>query len=345
MRPVLLLANQPRHVYRGGEYIARFRGIDPIDDHRPEDWVGSTTTRFGTSSEGLTVLPDGRALRTAVTEDPIAWLGPAHVQRWGATPALLVKLLDAGQRLPVHCHPTRGFARDHLHSPFGKTEAWVVLGTPQGRPSRVYLGFQQDVPEELVRTWTATQDRSALLSATNHVEVDPGDAVLVPAGLPHAIDPGLFLVELQEPTDFSVLLEWEGFAADGNESGHLRLGWEVALRCVDRRAWCREAVAGLIRHPVRTPAVRPGARRVFPEAADPYFRAEHIGSGATMEPSFAVVVVMRGEGRFESASGGVLPLRAGQTLLVPYSGGESTVDGDIEVLRCLPPSPDTKIDD
>jgi hypothetical protein len=40
----------------------------------------------------------------------------------------------------------------------------------------------------------------------------------VPAGLPHAIDPGLFLVELQEPTDFSVLLEWEGFAADGAET-------------------------------------------------------------------------------------------------------------------------------
>lgn len=345
MRPVLLVANQPRHVYRGGENIARFRGIDPIDDHRPEDWVGSTTTRFGASSDGLTVLPDGRALRTAVAEDPIAWLGPAHAQRWGATPALLVKLLDAGQRLPVHCHPTRRFARDHLHSPFGKTEAWVVLGTPEDRPGQVYLGFRQDVPEELVRTWTAAQDRSALLSATNQVEVSPGDAVLVPAGLPHAIDPGLFLVELQEPTDFSVLLEWEGFAADRGESAHLRLGWNLALESVERRAWSPEAVAGLIRHPPRAPAVRPGVRPVFPEAADPYFRAEHIGAGATMEASFAVIVVVRGEGRFESASGGGLPLRAGQTLLVPYSGGESTVDGDIVALRCLPPSPDTTIDD
>ena len=38
--------------------------------------------------------------------------------------------------------------------------------------------------------------------------------MVVPAGLPHAIDPGVFPVELQEPTDFSVLLEWEGFAPD-----------------------------------------------------------------------------------------------------------------------------------
>jgi simple sugar transport system ATP-binding protein len=104
-------------------------------------------------------------------------------------------------------------------------------------------------------------------------------------------------------------------------------------------------VAGLIRHRARMRPVRPGVRRVFPEAADPYLRAEHIQAGATMEPSLAVLVVLPGGGLFESASGARMPLRAGQTVLVPYDAGESTLGSDIEALRCLSPSLDTPIDD
>ena len=55
---------------------------------------------------GITDLGNGRVLPDLVAADPDGWLGPDHVARWGASPALLVKLLDAGQRLPVHAHPT-----------------------------------------------------------------------------------------------------------------------------------------------------------------------------------------------------------------------------------------------
>ena len=82
------------------------------------------------------MLPDGRLLRDAVAEHAGSWLGAAHVARFGADPALLVKLLDAGQRLPVHCHPSDEFAAAHFGSRYGKTEAWIVVGaTDRTRPS------------------------------------------------------------------------------------------------------------------------------------------------------------------------------------------------------------------
>ena len=62
----------------------------------------------------------------------------------GSTTGLLVKLLDARERLPVHCHPTRQFARDVLGSPFGKAEAWIVVATrqvPGAEPPNVRVGF------------------------------------------------------------------------------------------------------------------------------------------------------------------------------------------------------------
>ncbi|WP_231560250.1 hypothetical protein [Microbacterium hominis] len=39
----------------------------------------------------------------------------------------LVKLLDAGQRLPVHAHPDDAFAAAHLGRAHGKAEAWYIL--------------------------------------------------------------------------------------------------------------------------------------------------------------------------------------------------------------------------
>lgn len=129
LRPVRLPANQPERFYRGGAAIAALRGEYEAREFGPEDWVASCTTLHGRSDLGLTVLPDGRSLRDAVAGHPDNWLGAAHVARFGADSALLVKLLDAGQRLPVHCHPSDEFAAAHFGSRFGKTEAWIVVGT------------------------------------------------------------------------------------------------------------------------------------------------------------------------------------------------------------------------
>ena len=77
---------------------------------------------------------------TRSPRDPENWLGATHVATFGADTALLVKLLDAGQRLPVHCHPSNEFAAAHLDSRYGKTEAWIVVGTTGADPT-VHIGF------------------------------------------------------------------------------------------------------------------------------------------------------------------------------------------------------------
>jgi hypothetical protein len=110
----------------------------------------------------------------------------------------------------------------------GKTEAWVVAGT-EGPDPVVHLGFREAMDPRRLTELVAAQQVEPLLASLNTVPVAAGDTVLVPAGLPHAIGQGVLLVELQEPTDLSVLLEWEGFAIDGRAQGHLGLGFELAL--------------------------------------------------------------------------------------------------------------------
>jgi mannose-6-phosphate isomerase len=281
-------------------------------------------------------------LRDALAADPEPFLGRAHVERFGADPALLVKLLDAGQRLPVHCHPSREFARRHLDCPFGKTEAWVITEVRGSSPA-VHLGFVEEVDPATLAGWVERQETAAMLDALHRVAVAPGDTVLVPAGVPHAIGEGVFLVELQEPTDFSVLLEWSGFAVDGRADGHLGLGFDLALQAVDRSGWGPEALARLRGGRRDGRHARPGVEQLLPPEADPFFRAERLRPAAAglarFEQGFCILVVVDGAGRLQTEAGGSLDLRRGDTVLVPFAAGPGAVSGGVEVIRCLPPDP------
>jgi mannose-6-phosphate isomerase len=328
--------NQLQRFYQGGAEIAGFRGLGAAADG-PEDWVASTTTAFGEQQAGLSRLPDGRMLADAVGQQPEWFLGPEHVAVYGADTGLLVKLLDAGQRLPVHCHPDQAYSRANLGCPHGKTEAWVVLRTSTA-DACVYLGFRDDIPAEVLAGWVAAQDVPALVGALHRVPVAPGDSVLVPAGTPHAIGPGVFLAELQEPTDFSILLEWSGFLDDGTELGSLGLGYARALSAVDRSGWRPERLAGACQRPASAGA--DGVTRLLPPAADPFFRAELLQPGPDLElpAGYAVWIVARGTGDLATEHGGTLPLRRGMTVLVPHADGAAQLTGDVQVIRCLPPT-------
>lgn len=323
-----LPANQPAdRFYRGGEQIRRFRGTAAAGDHVPEDWVGSGTPLFGEAHLGLTVLPDGTVLRDAFEADPVRWFGAEHAARWGADPGLLVKLLDAGERLPVHAHPDRDWAAEHLGLAHGKTEAWIAL-----RGAEVRLGFTRDVTRDELAGWVAAQDVAGMLGAMHTQRVEAGDAVLVPAGLPHAIGAGAFVVELQEPTDLSILIEWDGFALDGARDGHLGLGFDTALTAMDRRGWSPAQVEALRRTTAdATGDLLPGGEE--------HFRAERRREPGRWDAGFGVVVAVSGSARLEPAVGEPVTVAAGQTWLVDHAAGAVDVTGDgFELIRCRPPA-------
>jgi mannose-6-phosphate isomerase len=303
-----------RRFYRGGALLGRLRGEPEEDDYRPEDWAGSMTRALNPGSaddeEGLSRLADGKLLRDAVAADPVAWLGEAHVARFGSSTAVLVKLLDAAERLPVHAHPDRAFASRELGSQFGKTESWVVLDT-RGEDARVWVGLRETVEPERYLEWIARQDADALLGSLHELSVRTGDVVYVPGGVPHAIGAGVLIAELQEPTDFSLLCEWQGFPIR-EEDSHLGLGWDRAVGALDLRA----------REPIPT----------LPPEARAYFWADREPRAASR---FAILLVLAGEGTIGGAR-----VRPGDAFAVPAAVDDLELEGELEVLRCLGPDPE-----
>jgi mannose-6-phosphate isomerase len=330
--PMALAPNQIKRFYRGGARIEALRGAS-LSDGGPEDWVGSTTTVLDSNDLGLSRLPDGRLLRDAVQADPALFLGAEHVQRWGANPALLVKLLDAGERLAVHFHPGRAVARDVLGLGFGKTEAWVIVAADPG--AVVHLGLKEELDPATLMRWVREQDAAAMLSALHELPARAGQVLFVPAGTFHAIGAGILMVELQEPTDLSVTLEPERFGIeDGTQ--HLGLGWERALAAVDReRASLDELVVS-----DGTQASAGPVTELLPFAAEPYFRGQRIvvaGDPVALEPSFAILIVLEGQLTVLDAREQGVELARGDAALVPFGAGETTLTGHGTVIRCLTP--------
>jgi mannose-6-phosphate isomerase len=327
--PTLLAPNPVQHFYAGGAKIAALRGFAVTSGHQPEEWLGATVSRAD-GGTGLARTPDGTLLRDLVAADPTRWRGAASVEGIAdSDTGLLLKLLDAGQRLPVHVHPDRAFAASHLGCPYGKTEAWYVLDAEPG--SAVHLGWTEDVDPAELAVRRDAQDGAWMLERMHRVEVRPGQGILVPAGQAHAIGAGVFVAEAQEPTDLSIVLEWS-VTTSGREESHLGLGFDTAMGAVSHAALPADALAALVRQPTTTPGLAP----VLPPAAEPFFRLDLAtpGGPADVPPGFAVLLVLSGSGAVEGESR--IALNQGDSWAVPAAYGEWRVTGDATVVVARP---------
>jgi len=266
-------------------------------------------------------------LKELAATDPLAWLGRASTEDVD----LLVKLLDAGERLPVHYHPTTAFATRHLGVSHGKTEAWVVVDADSD--AAVWLGFREPVTRSLARGWVDTQDESALVDALNRISVQQGDVFFVPAGVPHAIGAGIMIVEVQQPSSLSILLEHQRFGVAEHDA-HLGVGWELALESLD----CRGLSPALGSRLRPKSLARYGAGDVHdllaPEA-DQFFRMQRVSGDCQLElhASHGVLIVLAGTGVMR-CRGGTTPIDAGGTWFVPNAASPVSVSGRLDALLC-----------
>lgn len=77
-------------------------------------------------------------------------------------------------------------------------------------------------------------------------------------------------MELQEPADLSILLEWRDSALPA-EDATLGLPLEQALACIDRRACPPERLKALRGRPLSS-----AVGSLLPAEADPFFVAERV---------------------------------------------------------------------
>ena len=351
-RPLPLPYHPLYRFYQGGALTRAFRGLpERPDDWWSEDWVGSCTCA-GNSD------PDGRAqglstvdlpgagqvtLKSLVEAWPEEMVGASFADRHGPQTGVLVKLLSPSGPVPLHAHPARAWARRHLGSPFGKTEAWILLDTPgDGRePAYAGIGFVPGTSRDWFADAVRRHDNPGLRGTLHRTDVLPGEVYVAHAGVPHYLGPRLSFIEVQEPSDHIVIPETSG---DDDAGATMGLGWDLALDMIDYSTADAGTTFARARQQPRVLRSGHGSRevRLFHDDVTEFFDATALEVADEIEVSdrrFSIAIVVSGDGWAEGDFGR-LPLRPGQSFAWPASLALRVRAGrePLRVVRCLGPN-------
>lgn len=232
-QPIFFRRNRVKRVYTGGKLFADFLGDPPIDNYYPEEWLASTVIALNKNSddpyEGLSFIEGTDfTLKELITNYQQEVLGGRDDL------GMLVKYLDSAIRLPIQAHPDPEFSKLHFNSHYGKTEMWLILATRED--ACIYFGFKEEMTKEEFKTYInrSKEDKTVFDSLLNRYEVKPSEAYLIPAKMVHAIGYGCLILEVQEPTDFTIQPEyWCGDYQLDEYEMYLGLDPDISLDCFD----------------------------------------------------------------------------------------------------------------
>jgi mannose-6-phosphate isomerase len=258
----------------------------------------------------------GRDLRWLMENHAEELLGEKHrgVQRF----PLLIKILDAHEKLSLQVHPPAGKAAELGGEP--KTEMWYVAEAVPG--AELFVGLKRGV------TRAEFEDKinnGTVADCFQRLAVVKGDVMFLPSGRVHALGAGLVIFEIQQNSDTTYrVFDWNRKGLDGKPRD---LHVAQSLASIDfndfeprliRSKYSRNAVLK-VRYLVDDPLFRVDACQVK--------RGErfHLRSDAVQIVGVLGGRLIVGEG--ESA----LPLAAGQFVLVPASLGRVTLTAESQV--------------
>lgn len=357
--PLLLDPMRVRRTYRGGSGLDRWHGIMGTGESEcPEEWLASMTEAVNpgfppVANEGLStaVIAGERVLlRDLVQQDPAAMLGNAHAARYHTQPGVLAKIIDSSERLSVQVHPDKIFAKERFHSNYGKTECWHILGTRcvDGQAPYLLMGFRPGVTRKKWEELFRKQDIPAMVDCLNRVTPKAGDTWLIRGGMPHAIGPGCTLIEIQEPTDYT--MRSERTKADGSPIPdaliHQGLGEQALMDCFHYDTMDEAQLRAFCCLEPQTAAYPDGSLwqlLVGPRDTD-CFAMERMEIRERLQfadsETFSVLTILDGEGTFTWV-GGTMPVKKAQQLFLPAKMGGFTINGGSAVpltaIRCHPP--------
>jgi mannose-6-phosphate isomerase len=232
---------------------------------------------------------------------------------------LLAKLLDASAWLSVQVHPNDAQARQLEGQPRGKTEAWYVIAAEPG--AKLVTGLHPGTTRAEIAHATRTNTLERLLI---YEEVRAGDVLSIPAGVVHALGPGILLYEIQQSSDTTYrLYDWGRVGLDGKPRPlHIEKSLAVA-------------------NTEHLPPIR-HTDHILTQKVDivrcPFFATElyQFMDGGTIDfddsKTFDSLTCIEGSATVESDSGTVT-MSLGQTVLVPACIERYSLTGQARVLR------------
>lgn len=334
-QPIFFERNRVKRVYSGGMLFSDFFGDEPVDGFFPEEWIASSVKAINketlTEKDGISkIKSENLYFDELLAKHPREMLGSTEKMR------ILVKILDSAVRLPAQAHPDKAFSRRYFNSEYGKTESWVVLGTRPG--AKIYFGFKDGVTkEDFVSAIDKSEyDKDAMQRLMEYVEPKAGDVYLVPAKTVHAIGAGCLILEVQEPTDFTIQPEhWCDEYKLNEQEMYIGLSKESSLECFD---------FGKAKEAKITPALESCSdeisleRLIQPKDTDCFIMnritVKNCEYKLNINDSYGVYIVTEGNGYIEGENY-FKEIKKGDYFFIPaVLMGQYNIKGSLQIIEC-----------
>jgi mannose-6-phosphate isomerase len=231
-------------------------------------------------------------------------VGDRIYEEFGIEFPLLVKFIDANDKLSIQVHPGDELAKQR-HQAFGKTEMWYIVESEPG--AWLISGFNRELDKQ---AYLEHLQNKTLPDILNFEETAPGNVFFVPAGRVHAVGPGILLAEIQQTSDITYrIYDWD--RVDDQGKGR-ELHTELALEAIDYRHY----------DSYRT-VYEPSINQTSQVADCRYFTTNVLQFDRQVEKDFnfidSFVIYMCLEGNYELryADKETMNVTGGETVLVP----------------------------
>lgn len=277
-------------------------------------------------NDGMSVVSNGpqqgRTLRELVQQLGPELLG-THVK--GPSFPLLIKLIDAKEKLSVQVHPN-----DQTAAQFGgeaKTEMWYLLGRNQ---AQVFCELKEGVTRE---SFIEAIEQGTSGETLHPIDVEKGDAIFVRGGRVHAIGEGCLILEIQQNSNTTYrIYDWDRMGNDGKPR---ELHIEQALNVIN---W----------NDHENPRLEPKCIEEAPTHAlweilqCEYFRLEKLIYSAPQQielndTTFHALFCAEGQGELQWGDNKSMPLEAGTSVLIPAALPHYRLTGNATLLRTTIP--------
>lgn len=265
----------------------------------------------------------GWTLTQLIQKDPDALFG---VGNCNTTFPLLIKFIDATDRLSLQVHPDDSHQQNFDLIESGKSEAWVILDAAKG--SQIYAGLKPGIDACELRQHL---ELGTIENCLHSYPVQKGDCVFIPAGTLHAIGEGVLLAEIQQTSDITFrLFDWNRLDQSGNARPlHIAKAFEsinFERGPVDLLQPQKQSESG---------------HQIEQLLESEYFSirrhlSRHPFSLSALSQA-QVLIVLEGEGQLDCGSE-TYELLQGKTILIPATAPDCQihVDGEITFLEVVP---------
>lgn len=313
------------------DYLWGGRNLEKLGRDLPEGKVAESWEVSG-HPDGLSIISSGEckglSLPGFFQKFGQVALGSALPQKYLHEFPLLVKLIDANNKLSVQVHPTDDYAQKH-EGGYGKNEMWYIIDAKPGA-SLIYdvaPGMNQEKFAQAIKQGTIGQ-------CLQSVEVSPGDVIDIPAGLVHGIGEGILLAEIQQSSNLTYrIYDYDRVDAQGKKRP---LHVEKALEVIDFNSQGRVAKKEQLKE-----EIAPGCTKTE-LVANKYFVVELYDIKTKLPQAargqrFFIYTFLTGQGSI-SYEGGDVPIKAAESVLIPASLGQYTIEGDLKFIKSFLPN-------